>query len=186
MKLMKRTQIYKGSNVTLDPNKVEARSYQHWAFVQVIDDKVIFNNYFYSNTTRRHQRKVFAKLAELNIKIDFILDNPKSLDHFKNLNDLFLDTEEFYCDRFLTLELKRQDRNAANRYKAMKKRVESLLENQYNFRDYIILPMSRFGSVNKIGVHQKIDKKSIEHDIENALHNFCRDGFSEVFLYVEV
>ena len=48
---MKRTPVYKASNVKFNYETIEAFSYNWWQFVKVIGGKVIFNNYNYSNTT---------------------------------------------------------------------------------------------------------------------------------------
>ncbi len=61
MKLTKNG-VYKASNVTFDPNAMTATSYDWWRFVQKVDDKIIFNDYRYSNTTSKHQHKVLRLL----------------------------------------------------------------------------------------------------------------------------
>ena len=80
--------------------------------------------------------------------------------------------------------MKREDRNAKAKQRRLVRKLEDLLENEYHFRDYDILPQSEFGKVNKIAVHQCVDSNSMERDIENALHSFSRDGFSSVVFYV--
>lgn len=73
MKYMKKAGIYKGSNVTFDSEKIEARSYGWWLFVCKINGKVIFNHANYSVSTGRHQSKMDYLLAELGVKIDLSL-----------------------------------------------------------------------------------------------------------------
>lgn len=70
MKYYPRLKIYKASNVTFDPESMVADSYNWWNFVQKINGYVVFNNYFYSRSTRKHQAKVRSVLNQLNINID--------------------------------------------------------------------------------------------------------------------
>lgn len=58
MKYYSRLKMYKASNVTFDPIKEEARSYDWWIFVKRINGHLVFNNYWYSYSTLKHQRKV--------------------------------------------------------------------------------------------------------------------------------
>jgi hypothetical protein len=68
---------------------------------------------------------------------------------------------------------------------SFKKQLEHYLEIDCCFRDYTILPESKFGKVNRIGVHQKVEIDNIEWDVGNALQNFHRDGFGHIFFYLE-
>ena len=70
-----------------------------------------------------------------------------------------------------------------NRAKTTKALVD-LLENDYNFRNYRILPISKFSTVNKQGIHCMTQLDDLEHDIDNTLQTFHRDGYSEVFFYI--
>lgn len=58
MKRMKRTGIYKASNVTFDPLTMTAYSYGWWRFVERIGGEIVFNGYNYSPSTCKHQSKV--------------------------------------------------------------------------------------------------------------------------------
>lgn len=124
MKYMKRSGVYKASNVTFDPKTVSAISYNWWKFVAVIDGKVIFNNYRYSVSTSRHQRKIRRLLNELRIKIDIEMPVPKGLqgsnerglygvlDHIyrdENLSQLIQEAEEYLCNKFLNEKIKSQE-----------------------------------------------------------------------------
>jgi len=60
-------------------DKIEAYSYDHWCFVKKINGKVIFNDYNYSQTTRKHQWEIKSLLKKLGIKIDIIVYISKSL-----------------------------------------------------------------------------------------------------------
>lgn len=79
MKYMKRSGIYKASNVTFDPVNMQAHSYNWWLFVSKIKGKVVFNNYSYSPTTNGHQSKVRKVMSDLGIKIDHFVEAPKGL-----------------------------------------------------------------------------------------------------------
>lgn len=185
MKFMKRANIYQAFNynVTFDPNKIEARSYRGWVFVAKIEGLIVFNNYRYSNATSRHQSKVRSLLKELNIKIDLELPLPRGIKS-SCLQDLIVEAEECLCDEIGREELKRQDRNAKAKQRRFKKKLEHYLENVVHFRDYEIKSRSQFGTYNKVAVHQVVE--DIESDVSNALHNFHRDGFSNIVFYVGV
>lgn len=86
MKFYSRAGLYKASNVTFDPTTCVALSYNWWIFVRRIDKTVIFNDYRYSATTQRHQRKVQELLSRLGITIDLIIEAPRGL---QNLSDAF-------------------------------------------------------------------------------------------------
>ena len=90
MPYKKRKGIYEGSNVTFDPEKFEARSYQHWVFVLRINSKVIFNNYAYSISTQKHQSKLRTLFDDLGIKIDFEVETSASLSNLDWQEDCLL------------------------------------------------------------------------------------------------
>lgn len=127
LKYYKRLKVYKGSNVKFDPSKTEAHSYEWWQFVGVVDGLVVFNNYYYSSTTYRHQWAVRDLIAELGIKIDLILPLPHGLQQAyprgsfyakrATVAELIVIAEEHLCDDFLHMEIKREERNAAAREK---------------------------------------------------------------------
>lgn len=79
MKLMKKSNTYKASNVTFNPETIEAFSYDWWCFVKVIGGKVVFNSYNYSPSTIKHQYKVRSLLNDLGIKIDLEIECPRGL-----------------------------------------------------------------------------------------------------------
>lgn len=107
MKYMKRKQVYQASNVTFNPKNTSAWSYGWWQFVKVIEGKVIFNDYFYSQSTNGHQSKVQRLLQTLNIKIDYIVEVHLGLQNYDSLEALFLDSEIELCDQFLHQEYKK-------------------------------------------------------------------------------
>lgn len=146
MKLMKRTNIYKASNLTFNPVTLDAFSYGWWQFVGVVDGKVIFNTYRYSNSTSKHQSKVRRLINQLGIKVDIFMPIPKGLPKSNargcygvldmkrgemTLADLIIEAEEYLCDQFL----KEKSRNikAYERKKASQASLlERTIENAYN------------------------------------------------------
>jgi hypothetical protein len=84
MKYYKRLKLYKASNVTFNPETMVAYSYGWWEFVKVIDGKVVFNNYYYSTSTCKHQSKVMGLLSELGIKIDMTIECPGGLQNLQS------------------------------------------------------------------------------------------------------
>lgn len=70
MKYYTTQNLYKASNVQFDPETIRAYSYGWWEFVRTVGDKVVFNNFPYSNTTIKHQWKVRRLMNDLGIQID--------------------------------------------------------------------------------------------------------------------
>ena len=79
MKFIKKRNQYEASNVTCNIEELTAFSYNWWKFLAVINGKLVFNDYSYSTSTRKHQIKVRNLLAEKGIKIDVIVESPKGL-----------------------------------------------------------------------------------------------------------
>lgn len=79
MKLKKRTGIYQSSNVTFNPETLEAYSYKWWLFVKNFNGIVVFNNYSYSMSTCRHQSKVRELLNRLGVQVHVTIEAPKGL-----------------------------------------------------------------------------------------------------------
>lgn len=74
MKLFKRANMYKASNVSLHADTLEARSYEWWAFTKMINGVLVFNDHRYSPSTGKHQSKVRALLRELGHEIGLTVD----------------------------------------------------------------------------------------------------------------
>lgn len=190
MKYMKRSGLYQASNynVTFDPKTTKAYSYKWWAFVAVVDGLVVFNNFRYSVSTSKHQSKIRGLLNTLGIKIDVEMPIPKGLQTIQGIEgkqamrELIEIGEETLCLKFLEDEIKKQERYDRAKYKRKSKQLETYLETQVNFRDYIIKPYAEYGVFNAIAVHQIVE--DIEQDVDNALYNFHRDGFGSVVFYV--
>lgn len=182
----KRSGIYSNStgSLTFDPKTCSAHSYRWWKFVGIVEGQVVFNNFRYSVTTSKQQSKVRQLLRELGIKIDVEMPLPRGINS-SDMKELALIAEEHLCDEFLTEESKKIERNAKARARKLKAKLEDYLENQAHFRAYDVLSAKRFGHVNTIAVHQVVESESLERDIENALHNFHRDGFPAIVFYVE-
>jgi len=79
MKKMKRTGIYKGSNVEFNPHTMTAVSYDWWHFLRQVGPVLVFNHYSYSMSTNRHQSKVRGALRELGISPDLEIEAPEGL-----------------------------------------------------------------------------------------------------------
>lgn len=79
MKYYKRLNVYKASNVSFEPDSIAAYSYDWWQFVRVVNGSVVFNDYSYSPSTRKHQYKVRSLLNQLNINIDLVINTRAGL-----------------------------------------------------------------------------------------------------------
>jgi len=79
MKYYPRSNQYRASNVVLNMGDNTAWSYGWWAFLMPIKGKLVFNQFYYSPTTYKHQRKVKAKLYELGITPDLFVEAPYGL-----------------------------------------------------------------------------------------------------------
>jgi hypothetical protein len=64
-------------------------------------------------------------------------------------------------------------------------KLEEYLENEKHFRDYTICSEEDFGKNHKRGVHQKVDPLDFEHEVDDAIRTFCRDGYGHIYFYVE-
>lgn len=109
MKHCSRSNLYKASNVYFNPILRQAASYNWWVFVKVIEGRLVFNNYNYSNTTIRHQWKVKRLLETLNIKIDLEMPVPNGLQTIETLEECILVAEEHLCDKMLNEKIKAQE-----------------------------------------------------------------------------
>lgn len=68
----------------------------------------------------------------------------------------------------------------------MKTKLTNKLENEYHFRDYHILPDSRWTQVNSIGVHRLINSDDdLDSVIEDSIDTFSRDGYPMIYFYIE-
>jgi len=115
--------------------------------------------------------KQIAKVLKFKLTQDFIQDvyNQKEID---------------LCDAYLDRALNYQRKKENEQTEKLRKELEDYLENNVCLRDYEIHPASKFGSVNKVAVHQVVDMDSMEHDVQNALYNFQRDGFGSICFYI--
>lgn len=96
LKYFKRLKTFKLSNVEFNPNTMIATSYDWWEFVKKINGYVVFNDYSYSVSTRKHQHRVTTLLNQLGINIDIYIESPKGL---QNLNS----SVEFYKNKIVRL-----------------------------------------------------------------------------------
>lgn len=79
MKYYQKANLYKASNVTFNPSTCEAYSYGWWRFVERISGQLVFNRYRYSNSTCKHQLKVWRLLRTLGLTIDIEIEAPQGL-----------------------------------------------------------------------------------------------------------
>lgn len=86
--LQTRNNRYVKANCYLDMETLEARSYEWWAFVKKIGNKVVFNEYRYSATTSKHQIQMRILLDHLNIGIDMVVSIRGGLQGIKSLKEL--------------------------------------------------------------------------------------------------
>lgn len=84
MKFFRRLGLYKSSNVSFDPSRFEAKSYNWWIFVRRVYGKLVFNDFRYSVSTANHQNKVRRLLTELGVNIDIVIECPQGLQHLKS------------------------------------------------------------------------------------------------------
>jgi hypothetical protein len=73
MKFSKKRGQYEASNVSFNAETLEAFSYSWWKFVSVVNGVLVFNNYYYSSSTGKHQRKVRNLLETLGIKPQLVI-----------------------------------------------------------------------------------------------------------------
>lgn len=112
MKYYSRLNVYKNTNGTnvFNPETLEAISYNWWIYLKRINNKLVFNNYAYSNTTRKHQHDLKYVLREKGINIDLVIEVPRGLQDLKS-------GIEYYQDKIKKLELaiaKPRSRNSTN------------------------------------------------------------------------
>lgn len=98
--------------------------------------------------------------------------------------DMIVELEEQLCDEFLTRSVKRQEKLEREAFQARARKLEQYLENDCAFRDYDVYSKVAFGERSDVAVHQVVDMESLEHDVQNALQSFSRDGFGKVVFYV--
>jgi hypothetical protein len=119
VKLLK-SGLYKASNLTFNPNTLEARSYEHWLFTKHVDGiGLVVNTYGFSTTTRKHQAKIRKLMVDLNVPRPALeLVSKRSLDDLKGC---IVDTITHYKKRIALLEQAmekgRELKNKERRYK---------------------------------------------------------------------
>ena len=118
--------LYKASNVTFDANTITGISYGWWHFVRVIDGMTVFNWYAYSNSTAKHQRKVWSLMASLNIPVGRTVRTKKSLSDIHSTAELEQAIEMQRETDKREAEGKRLARNAKARLRRLQKKNESI------------------------------------------------------------
>jgi len=75
MRYVIRDNEFKSSNLHFEANSLKAYSYGWWCFFRQIDDEFYFNNYGYSNSTCKHQRKMWSLLRDLGFSFHVLYDH---------------------------------------------------------------------------------------------------------------
>jgi hypothetical protein len=83
MKHFKRSNLYKASNVTFNPETFQAFSYDWWQFTAMINGVLVFNNHYYSQSTVKHLYKVRTLLKELGHEVALWVNAPCGLQNDK-------------------------------------------------------------------------------------------------------
>jgi hypothetical protein len=82
MKQMKRNpNLYQNATKTnvLNLDNLTAISYNWWTYLKVIDGKLTFNAYRYSQTTSKHQRQTLNVLKSMGITVENVVNQRESL-----------------------------------------------------------------------------------------------------------
>lgn len=132
--------IYSASNVTFNPETMEAFSYHWWKFVDDINGKIVFNNYGYSPTTIKHQYKVRSVMRDLGIRIDLTVECPTGL-QTSNCNCPVKSVSEYYSEKIQ--ELKAQINKPRSHKRKNIERMEKIKEYAKKCVDFKVLYESR-------------------------------------------
>lgn len=89
MKFIKKRNQFESSNLTFNPDTLQAFSYKWWKFCDRINGKVVFNSYSYSVSTSKHQYKIRSLLSQKGIEIDLFLESPHGLDDLNSAVKLY-------------------------------------------------------------------------------------------------
>lgn len=129
MKYFKRLKLYKANNVTFDPETMIADSYDWWHFVERINGQIVFNAYFYSPSTSKHQSKVRSLLNELNIKIDVVVKTRAGLQAAYGVNSSKELAEEALTEALMNQDIERAEKIAeVFKVKLTQKRIKAAYE----------------------------------------------------------
>jgi hypothetical protein len=185
MKHYKKTNLYKASNVTFDPIKMEATSYNWWLFVKRIKGKTVFNSYRYSVSTSKHQSKVRSLMSQLGIRIDRyvqVADGIQYISTLTELNKKHNETLKRIAEREEEKRIARLERQA---FKRKEKRLSDYLENECAFRDYEIKPKSQADWNRPDGaISQVVTSKDIKIDVQNALKLFQENAAHSIYFFI--
>lgn len=185
MKHYKKTNLYKASNVTFDPTKIEATSYNWWLFVKRIKGKTVFNSYRYSVSTSKHQAKVRSLMSQLGIKIDRYVQVVDGLQCISNITELNKNHNETLKRISENKERKRLAKLERQAFKRKEKRLTDYLENQCAFRDYEIKPKSQADwNIPEGAISQIVTSKDIKIDVQNALKLFQENGAHSIYFFI--
>ena len=63
-------------------------------------------------------------------------------------------------------------------------KLKQYLENECHFRDYEVLPLTKYMKVNKVGIHVKIENTDdMENIVNDAINQMLRDCFPMIYFY---
>jgi hypothetical protein len=130
LKYLKKSNIYKNSTETcyFNPTTLIATSYSHWVFVKKINNKLVFNDFHYSQQTTAHQSCVKLIMDKLKIKIDVFINTRSDLDELEN------GLKEIYTKIFdLKLII---NKNKNKKYKNLERKEADKDWNKRIFNDY--------------------------------------------------
>ena len=143
MKYIKKRNRYEAPNVTFLKDNMEAFSYDWWQFVKIIDGKVVFNNYSYSQATNKHQRKVRNLMSDLDIKIDYFVESAcglQSIDWFDNAKEILKENIESIEKSLASPKRKKKlDEERKEMIAFYKKEIENLYLLEYGSVTYGLL-----------------------------------------------
>lgn len=100
MKYYPRLNVYKASNVKVDPETLKSWSYDWWCFSKMIYGRLVFNLGTYSATTTQHQYKARDVLRSIHGEPDLYVFTRQCLDRV-SIQDLARDTAMEYATDFV-------------------------------------------------------------------------------------
>ncbi len=150
-----RLKIFKSKNFSLDPFKLEAFSYGWWQFVVKKGKRIVFNDFAYSTTTRRHQHKAKRILEALGFNdICFVYTNMSLEDDLTDCMPLYEKVAELIVEA----------NHGRKEFKANRLRVADVLFKNAN----ILCPNGRAFLKECIEIAELVRQKRLERNREKA------------------
>jgi hypothetical protein len=66
-----------------------------------------------------------------------------------------------------------------------KERLQDILEEFYNFKEYEILENKEFGQNDERGIHHLVNVEDMWYEVDQCLAKFYKDGYNKIFFYIE-